>query len=111
VLRDLCWRLNGFFATTCVDPYWWTSGSLAQREAQFMERDGFLVRRADLHDHRSVTLWLSAKGRTRDRPSAEAAESAVQRMLGQVRQRDLLSTARVMEQLSLELESLLESGK
>lgn len=76
-----------------------------------MERDGLLTRRADENDRRSVTLWLSAKGKKLDRPSEATVESAVQRTLEQINQRDLKATGRVMEQLSLELESLLESDE
>jgi MarR family transcriptional regulator, organic hydroperoxide resistance regulator len=71
-----------------------------------MERAGLLVRRTDKHDRRSVTLWLSAKGKRLDRPSEETVESAVERMLAQIGRRDLVAAARVMGCLSQELEFL-----
>jgi DNA-binding MarR family transcriptional regulator len=71
-----------------------------------MERSGLLVRRSDERDRRSVTLWLSPKGKRLDRPSKETVETAVKGMLAQTGKRDLLATARVMECLSRKLESI-----
>jgi MarR family transcriptional regulator, organic hydroperoxide resistance regulator len=73
-----------------------------------MERDGLLVRRSAEHDRRSVTLWLSAKGKKLDRPSKETVESAVKGMLAQTGRRDLMAAERVMGCLSRELESIFE---
>jgi MarR family transcriptional regulator, organic hydroperoxide resistance regulator len=73
-----------------------------------MERDGLLVRRGDKQDGRSVTLWLSTKGKKLDRPSEETIESAVERMVTQIGRRDLLAAERVMVCLSKELESIFE---
>lgn len=71
-----------------------------------MVRDGLLIRRSDKHDGRSVTLWLSTKGKKLDRQSEETIESAVERMLAQTGRRELLTAERVMECLSNELESI-----
>lgn len=74
-----------------------------------MERNGILVRRSDEYDRRGVTLWLSAKGKRLDRPSAETIESAVERMLEQSGKRDLQAAKRIMECLSDELEVIFEN--
>lgn len=76
-----------------------------------MERDGLVVRRSDEKDRRSVTLWLSTKGKRHDRPSQETLESAVERLLTKTGNRDLLATKRVMVCLSERLESVLEHAR
>lgn len=72
-----------------------------------MERNGLLLRRTDRNDHRSVTLWLSARGKRLDRPANVTVESAVERLLFDSAPKDLLATERVMQSLSRQLESLL----
>lgn len=76
-----------------------------------MERDGMLLRRHDTHDRRSVTLWLSPKGKKLDRPSKHTIEGAVDCMLAETKRRDLNATKRVMECLSRQLEWILANAE
>lgn len=75
-----------------------------------MERDELLERRCDDRDRRSVTLWLSARGKRLDRPSEQTVESAVDRLLVAASRADLLAAKRVMARLAEQLEAALESG-
>lgn len=73
-----------------------------------MERDELLERRCDERDRRSVTLWLSARGKRLDKPSKQTIESAVERLLVTVSRPDLLAAKRVMVRLAEQLEAALE---
>lgn len=72
-----------------------------------MQRERLLVRRVDESDRRSVTLWLSARGKRLDKPSAVTVESAVERLLAEAGSRDLRATERVMKSLSRQLDTAL----
>jgi MarR family transcriptional regulator, organic hydroperoxide resistance regulator len=73
-----------------------------------MERDELLERRCDDRDRRSVTLWLSARGRRLDRPSEQTVESAVERLLAAINRPDLLAAKRVMARLAEQMEAALQ---
>lgn len=64
-----------------------------------LEGKGVLARRRDRRDKRRVTLGLTAKGRTLDRPAAGTVEHAVERLLGSAGNKQVDATTALLSQL------------
>lgn len=65
-----------------------------------LERRGLVVRRRDERDQRRVTVGLTARGRTMDRPSPQTVEAAVERLLATERPSNVAAAARVLRALT-----------
>jgi MarR family transcriptional regulator, organic hydroperoxide resistance regulator len=73
-----------------------------------MKRNNLIIRRCDTQDRRSVSLWLSNKGKKLDQPSEHTLEHGVEGMLAHTEKKDRVAASRVMNRLTSELDSILK---